>query len=163
MSSPAAAAPAAATAPPVGDASLAGGALWALVLAGRLVTMDYDRLTTAHAGWSSNAGSVLGLLHQQGPVPAGALAARCGLRDSTVTGILDKLALQGLVHRGTDPDDRRRAVVELTAAGADQLESVFPVLERASAQIAGCLSAQEQDQLLLLLSKLVHARVPGAL
>lgn len=135
--------------------------LWALMLAGRLVTMDYDRLTTTHAGWTSNAGSVLGALHQ-GPAPAGTLAARCGLRDSTVTGILDKLAQQGLVHRSTDPADRRRSSVALTDAGRAQLAALLPVLDRGADRMTAPLTDDEQHQLHALLTKLVRARVPEA-
>jgi len=163
MSAPVAtAAPAEGPAAPA-PASTAGTTLWALMLAGRLVTLDYDRVTTTHAEWSSNAGSVLGVLHQQGPVPAGTVAARCGLRDSTVTGILDKLSQQGLVSRCTDPRDRRRASVSLTDAGRERVAAVFPVLERSAAQMTGSLTEDEQHQLHALLTKIVRARVPEAL
>ena len=135
--------------------------LWTLMLAGRLLTMDFDRVTAAHAPWTSNTGFVVFLLAHSGPMPVGTVAARCGLRDSTLTGILDKLTQQGLVERQPDPLDRRRARVALTEAGHQQVRDLLPVLDRASDQMRSPLTAEEQLQLQALLTKLVRARVPG--
>ena len=137
--------------------------LWTLMLAARLVAMDFDRLTAAHVPWSTNTGcGVMLLARSPEPVPIGAVAARCGLRESTVTGILDKLTDQGTVARIPDPTDRRRCSVTLTEAGEVRLRALMPLLERGSQQMKSPLTHDEQGQLDALLTKLVRARVPEA-
>src|SRR3954463_7246364 len=51
-------------------------------------------------------------------VSPGALAEILHLHPSTVTGVLQRLVSQGLLRRSTDPGDRRRTVLVLTAKGA---------------------------------------------
>jgi MarR family transcriptional regulator, organic hydroperoxide resistance regulator len=48
---------------------------------------------------------------------AGDLASILRVHASTLTGVLQRLAAQGLVQRIADPRDRRRAVLRLTARG----------------------------------------------
>ena len=50
-------------------------------------------------------------------VSPGALADILHLHPSTVTGVLQRLVTQGLLRRSTDPGDRRRSVLVLTAKG----------------------------------------------
>jgi DNA-binding MarR family transcriptional regulator len=56
-------------------------------------------------------------------LPAGQLAEILHVHPSTLTGILKRLERQGLLARRTDPRDRRRALLGLTAKGR-RLESV---------------------------------------
>jgi DNA-binding MarR family transcriptional regulator len=51
-------------------------------------------------------------------VSAGALATTLRVHPSTLTGVLQRLARQGLLRRSRDAGDRRRAVLHLTARGA---------------------------------------------
>jgi DNA-binding MarR family transcriptional regulator len=51
-------------------------------------------------------------------ISAGDLSAILHLHPSTLTGILRRLVAQRLVSRVDDPEDRRRAVLRLTARGA---------------------------------------------
>jgi DNA-binding MarR family transcriptional regulator len=48
---------------------------------------------------------------------AGDLAAILHVHPSTLTGVIQRLATQGLLVRAIDPQDRRRAVLRLTAQG----------------------------------------------
>jgi len=49
---------------------------------------------------------------------AGDLAAILHVHPSTLTGVLKRLIAQGMLARRDDPNDRRRAVLRLTARGA---------------------------------------------
>lgn len=57
-------------------------------------------------------------LHEQGAMTSGMLAQAVALSPATVTGILDRLELRGLVTRERRPEDKRRVLVTVTAAGA---------------------------------------------
>ncbi|MCL7959857.1 MAG: MarR family transcriptional regulator [marine benthic group bacterium] len=86
-------------------------------------------------------------------------------RDPDVTGLVDRLEQKGLVERVRDPEDRRRVLVFLTAAGAELTERLTPLgVARHRAQF-GHLSAAELRELNRLLAKVLEhpsAAPPGS-
>ncbi|MFU8849721.1 MarR family winged helix-turn-helix transcriptional regulator [Micromonospora sp. SL1-18] len=69
---------------------------------------------------------------QHGPLTAGELARRTGLTTASMTGLIDRLELAGLVARVRDPADRRRVLVELQPDRArSDIAPVFLPLIRA--------------------------------
>lgn len=60
-------------------------------------------------------------LAESAPARVGDLATRLRLAPSTVSGLISQMMAAGLVERGTDRNDRRVAVVELSADGRQQL------------------------------------------
>jgi DNA-binding MarR family transcriptional regulator len=60
-------------------------------------------------------------LAESAPARVGDLAVRLRLAPSTVSGLISQMMTAGLVVRGTDPADRRVAVVELSPHGQRQL------------------------------------------
>lgn len=60
-------------------------------------------------------------LAEVAPARVGDLATRLRLAPSTVSGLISQMMATGLVERGTDPADRRVAVVELSEQGRSQL------------------------------------------
>lgn len=67
-------------------------------------------------------------LARRGPVSAGELARAISVSQATITGVLDRLERPGLILRRRDPRDRRRVVVELTAAGEEAVQDSPPPL-----------------------------------
>lgn len=55
----------------------------------------------------------LDVLDWTGPIPAGELARRVGLTSGAITGVIDRLERDGFVRRTSDPNDRRRVIVEI--------------------------------------------------
>ncbi len=70
-------------------------------------------------------------LAQRGAMSAGELARGVALSQATITGIVDRLELHGLVTRRRSSEDRRRVVVELTAAGREVVATSPPPLHEA--------------------------------
>jgi DNA-binding MarR family transcriptional regulator len=68
-------------------------------------------------------GSVLGRLDREGPSSVSDLAAAEKVRPQSMAQTVGELESDGLVERSPDPDDRRRAIVELTSAGRETLEA----------------------------------------
>lgn len=66
-------------------------------------------------------GAVLGRLDREGPQSVSDLAAVERVRPQSMAQVVGDLEADGLVHRSPDPDDRRRALVELTEQGRTTL------------------------------------------
>ncbi len=67
--------------------------------------------------------STLGVLSASGPLGPSELAARESVQPPTMTKVLTGLEERGLVDRETHPTDRRQAVISLTTAGRELVES----------------------------------------
>jgi DNA-binding MarR family transcriptional regulator len=66
--------------------------------------------------------AVLGRLDRDGPASISDLAACERIRPQSMAQTVHDLAADGLISRRPDPTDRRRAFIELTAAGRDLLQ-----------------------------------------
>ncbi len=113
------------------------------------------RPTAQAAGAIDKAGYVtLSRLGRCGAVRLSDLAAMLELDLSTVSRQVKILEGIGLVERAADPDDRRAAVIDLTAAGRDELRRQraqrFDTLTRALAE----MSARDREHLVHLLDQL---------
>lgn len=64
---------------------------------------------------------LLGEVGRAGVTTPAELSVRMHVRVQSLTDGINHLEAEGLVGRRTDPDDRRRQLVEITAAGADLL------------------------------------------
>jgi len=71
-----------------------------------------------------------------GRVTVGALAERLGIRHHSAVGLADRLVESGYLARRTDPEDRRRAILLLTALGEKALAALSAVHREELRQIA---------------------------
>lgn len=76
----------------------------------------------------------------------GEIAERTGVPAPTATRVVNRLVADGLARRFTDPDDRRRVLVQLAPQGGQVV-----------ARITHRLSASRRDELHELLVALAHA------
>ena len=67
--------------------------------------------------------SAMGTLYKRGPMSAGELAAFEKVQPPSMTKVLANLEEHGLVSRDAHPTDRRQAVIAITQAGIDLLDS----------------------------------------
>ena len=79
-------------------------------------------------------------LADRSPARIGDLASRLRLAPSTVSGLISQMMGSGLVERGTDPADRRAAVVELSEYGRRQLTDWHAAHQRRIASALGELN-----------------------
>ena len=103
-------------------------------------------------------GRVLYQLRER-PMTLTELAAANGFDAPYTTLVVDKLQSHGLVARTPHPDDGRRKLVVLTAAGRDALATADAIRRRAPAAI-GALTAAELRELQVLLDRVVAADQP---
>jgi DNA-binding MarR family transcriptional regulator len=72
---------------------------------------------------------VLAQLDRHGPQTVGELQRGFGHKRSTLTNVLDRLDLRGLIERRLNPHDRRSFVVATTREGARSARHVTQVLD----------------------------------
>lgn len=90
------------------------------------------------------------------PRSAGALASELGVSAPSLTRQLQKLEDNGLIVRAIDPEDRRRVVVTLSAAGAKTLEDHGVFGDSPLALAVGDLTVRQQRELVRNLETLVR-------
>ncbi len=97
----------------------------------------------------------------QGVTPT-ALSHFQGVSKNTISSLLRGLEEQGYIERTLDADDYRLFRIHLTEAGREVVRSLAPQRMAYVNQLAGGLSAEEREQLLVLLAKLRHSIVAQA-
>ena len=97
---------------------------------------------------------------RDGPATLSQLAQANGVDAPYATLIVDKLEDHGLVERRPHPDDRRRKLVTLTAAGRKAIATADAILLRPPPSIR-TLPADDLTQLTELLTRLLDADAAG--
>ncbi|WP_205745700.1 MarR family winged helix-turn-helix transcriptional regulator [Egibacter rhizosphaerae] len=90
------------------------------------------------------------------------LAERLLVSRPSVTGLIDTLEAKGMVTRQPHPEDRRRVLVALTAAGRELLESHYPHHYAMLEGVFGHLHDDELAELVVLLRR-VRGAIPSHL
>jgi DNA-binding MarR family transcriptional regulator len=80
---------------------------------------------------------ILGLVMEARAMAAGPLAAAAKLSPAATSTAIQRLVAAGLLSRGVDDHDRRRAVVQLTPAAVKALDRIYsPILTAGLRQLA---------------------------
>lgn len=112
-------------------------------------------------GLSPAGGLVLSMLaDSETALTPGEIRDRLLVKGSTVTGLLDNLAKAGHIHRGPDPADRRRVLVELTDKGRRLARRFLPAVHAAERPWLECLGEADRKRLVHLLGQ-VQAHLLG--
>lgn len=85
------------------------------------------------------------------------IAAKSKVENSTTTRTLDKLEKLDLVERRADPNSRRSFRIYLTEKGKELEKDIIPVPARVNKELMSALDADEQQQMIGLLKKMVAA------
>ena len=92
------------------------------------------------------------------------LAGLVAFDAATSGSVIGRLEAKGWIRRGPDADDRRRKRLWVTPEGEKAVQQMKRVVARVQTRILAPLNAQEREQLLGLLGKLVtgHEAAAGA-
>ncbi|EPX78722.1 MarR family winged helix-turn-helix transcriptional regulator [Salipiger mucosus] len=98
--------------------------------------------------------SVMHRLAEDGPMSQNRLGRTVAMDGATTKGVVDRLIARGFLSTAADPDDRRRHLVSLTAAGVALIDEATEAAARVSAETLAPLRDREKDTLLRLLTKI---------
>jgi MarR family transcriptional regulator, lower aerobic nicotinate degradation pathway regulator len=116
------------------------------------------RMTARHMPLTARSDfAVLAALEEYGPLSQADLGRRLGLDRNDVSGIVTRLESGHHLDRQTDPANRRRNVVTVTASGRRYLEEIQRHADAAQDELLAGLSAAERRQLNELLAKLLSS------
>lgn len=115
-------------------------AVFRLQLAQRRLTAQLQQ----HTGLSESDLTALGLLLGRNPSPVKDLSAALGLTHGSTSTLVDRLTRAGMVTRTTSTQDRRVALISITAHGADVMAGardryVFAIMTALDATSDDCL------------------------
>jgi DNA-binding MarR family transcriptional regulator len=102
-----------------------------------------DEAVAARFGLHRTDLRCLEIVGRGGPLSAGALAGQAGLSTSAVTSVIDRAERSGDMRRLSDPQDRRRVLVEVTELGRRRGREAFSGLQQGTDQILRRYSAEE--------------------
>ena len=105
--------------------------------------------------------TVLSALADRGASSQAALGRRLLIDRSDMHALLGELERAGLIERLRDPSDRRRMLVDLTAAGGRVLKRLDTRIEAAQETLLAPISAGDRRELRRLLTQLVEHHSPG--
>jgi DNA-binding MarR family transcriptional regulator len=97
--------------------------------ASRQITM-YLEAHTRELGVSPLEGHILTYLRKYAPAPVGELVRVFGIKQSTLTSLLDRLEQAGLLRRELNPDDRRSFLIHITDRGRELTARLNRLLEK---------------------------------
>ena len=118
---------------------------------------DFEEAVRA-AGLGSLEWRVLATLSEQAPMAIGQLAQEVLSQQPTVTKLVQRLAAHGWVQMAGDPNDQRRTLVQITAAGQQKIGPLIAQSRAHEARALSSLSATEVQRLKAELRRLAQTR-----
>jgi DNA-binding MarR family transcriptional regulator len=100
----------------------------------------------------------MGFLEDAGPMTAGRLAELTGLTSGAVTRMIDRLERRRYVRRRSDPEDRRKVLVELVPGRAKEFERFYGPMARGATEF---LARYSDAELALIAELLEHMTAFG--
>lgn len=118
------------------------------------VIMDRAVKDMKRNGLSATEFSVLELLYHKGKMPLQPIGDKILVTSGSITYTVDKLEQKGYLQRVDCPDDRRVTYAEITAAGKDLFDRIFPAHAEVVESLMGGLTPEEKQTAIKLLKKL---------
>ena len=96
----------------------------------------------------------MAVLGQQGAMSANAVIGQTTMDKVRVSRAVAKLLKAGLITREADPQDRRRAILNLTGGGLEIYRQIVPLVQEIESEIVAALSGTERAVLDNALAKI---------
>ena len=128
-----------------------------LVVVGGLAEAAIASVARRH-GLSHVALNALAVIEGNGaPMAAGAIGDRVHITSGTMTSVLDTLERNGYIERLTDPDDRRRVLVDVTPDAQAVLNRLLPEVAQTTTSTLARFGDKELNDFLGTLARIRDA------
>lgn len=117
------------------------------------VTDMHDKQLSRMTGLTMPQLMTMQTLESEGSITIGILARRMNLAQATVTSILDRLELKGLVRRERSQSDKRKVLASPTEAGLELLKSAPTTLQDRFVDAFSGLEEWEQSMIVASLQR----------
>lgn len=121
--------------------------------AAQRVNQEFKRRLAPH-GVTPAQYAVLNILWERAAMSGAQIGERLVLDPATVTGLLDRLELAGLLERRPDPTDRRCQRIHLTKLGRDLEGPLLQVQREVNRDVLRDLEPKQAAQLKTLLAQI---------
>jgi DNA-binding MarR family transcriptional regulator len=123
------------------------------------VSQEFHR-EVERAGLSVPEWRVLATLSRGGAITLGELAETVLAKQPTVTKLVIRMEVVGLVSRAPGTTDRRQALVNITAAGRTRVDGLLQAAKKHEARVLADLGADEARALKEVLRRLISGYRP---
>lgn len=89
----------------------------------------------------------MAVLGQRGAMSANAVIVQTTMDKVRVSRAVAKLLKSGYITRVTDPEDRRRAILDLTPSGLEVYRQIVPLVQEVEAEMLAALSPDDRSGL----------------
>jgi DNA-binding MarR family transcriptional regulator len=113
----------------------------------------------AHFGMTASEINAVANLAERPGSTVSELAAAAGIRSTTMTSVLDRLEMRGMVRRGTVPGDRRAVRIELTDPGRAAAVAIHAAISAIERRAIADLPAKARSGLQAALERFAKATV----
>ena len=97
----------------------------------------------------------IGYLNREGrAVSPKEIGPHLGLSSGSITALLDRLEKAGLIHRVSNPDDRRSVLIELDQVAARDIVTVYLQIENAYRNVADGFSDEQLEVIATFLERM---------
>lgn len=125
-----------------------------LALLSSLVSGSIQKLYAAEFDISIPEWRLIAILGSGGPMTANEIRGRAAMDKVQVSRAAAKLVEAGHISKQTDPSDRRKSTLSLTASGEYIFNHIVPLAIERETYLTNALTAKEVDDLIKLLEKL---------
>ena len=99
--------------------------------------------------------AVLTALTTAGPVSQQELSQALSIDRTTMVALVDTMSAKGLVARGADPADRRKNLIEATAAGRRTAEQAAVAVDEVESRFLAAVPAADREALHRILREVI--------
>jgi len=125
--------------------------------AGEVLLGELDRRVRLTLGMPQAAATALAVIDgAAAPLTPSQVSGRVLIPSATVTATLDLLEYRGWIRRIPNPDDRRSTLIEITPDGKAVADQLLPGIRALEKDVLSALTADEREQLLGLLAKILR-------
>lgn len=139
------------------------GVLGRLNRASRLAALDVQKFMNQFGlePWEFDVLATLRRSAEEAPLTPGRLASLTMIGSAAMTNRVDRLVSRGLVHRETNPENRRQLLISLTAEGLALVDEVVEHHVENQQKMLEGLTKSERTQLANLLRKFLLTNNDG--